>query len=1226
MDFAHLRTATHASLKHGLMDVEELVAYAKENGHTTLALTDANTLSQAVVFYKECQKNGIKPIIGLEASIECDLTQPSEPGESKPTSSKILLLAKNASGYRKIMDLITKSNIENIVDGQALIKQSWLKEFFAPEGTDPSSPRDVVALSGTPQTGEIPRLICDETKTLQEISKDLRPVLSAYRNIFGPDFFLEISRNDNALQDVWVERTVQLSQATGIPVVATHGVMFGAREDFFPHEIHAAITTGQAIDDPSYVPASTREQYYRSTAEMEELFSDIPEALENAGLVAQKCSPLLELGVNHLPNYPVPEGQNLNDEFVKQSEEGLAWRLEQLFPDPQVRAEKQVEYSARLKEEIDVILNMDFPGYFLVVSDFIRWSKSQGIPVGPGRGSGAGSLVAYSLAITDIDPIEHNLLFERFLNPERVSMPDIDIDFCRDRRDETIGYIFDRYGAESVAQISTFSTLAAKAAIRHVGKVLNYPLPFVDQIARLVPGTVGISLDAAMEEEPRLQEMFDNDKRARRILSMAKKVEGRYLTTGVHAGGVIIAPGKITEYASMQRAQGKDVMVTQFDKDDAEESGLIKFDLLGLKTLTSINQAVGLINQRPERKDNPLDLAHISLEDKNAIELIKSAKTYGVFQLEGGGMRKLLASFRPDCFEDVTAALALYRPGPLNSGMVDSFVKRKHGEEDISYYHERLEELLKPTYGIIVYQEQVMQIAQAIAGYSLGGADLLRRAMGKKKPEEMAKERVKFEEGAAKNGVDPKLATELFDVMEKFAEYGFNRSHSAAYAMLSIQTAYIKANYPAEFFASYMNIELGNTDVLALATRDARDLGLEIGLPNINEGEVWFQPQAEEKRVVYGLAALKGASQNVINDIVECRKQTGDFTSLKDFLYRVNDYLRAQGRNMQMKQTAESLIRAGAFDKLNPNRAELIAQLAEELDYIGKLNKRHASSSSVKGDVLLPALWESIGVEAIPAPVKTRANQKPLVEPGLPDPSSYKTWTELERLQNENRALGFMLSAHPYGAHARELGGFLAGLPLHEFENTEDFSSHLIGGVVEDIFERTYSGRKIVNVTIGNGHSSKRVTVFEDQFTPNAKKFKVGAFLAFEASFKPSRNPQYPEKNVTAQQVFDKNDLNALLVQKVNIACTKEELSILQDLQKEHGGKRITTSVYIPDGEDRFFRADLPNVKWADTPDALSALKDKFQDRVEFSYAEQLSFSKPKAQKQFNNRSFKGKP
>ena len=1194
MSFVHLRAHSHYSVQKGLLGVEDLVAKAVENGHDAVALTDLSTMFGFVSFQDAAKSKGVKPIVGLEVLLDTDLTDPDNRDDTR-----LLLIAENNEGYSKLMQLITRANMENLRDTGAYVKQSWFKEM----GTE-----GLLALTGNPDHGEIPRAACLENAS--DAGTQLRKVLPVYRELFPDRLFLEVSRYGHEKEDLWVQRLAQLSASTQIPLVATHDVLFKNREDFFAHEVHSAISAGQQVLDPTYIPAATREQYYRSTEEMEELFSDLPQAVENASLLGQRCNVNVKLGVNHLPNYPLPEGESSIDEyFVKSAKAGLEDRLKKLFPDDAVRSAKRPEYVARLDEEINVILNMKFPGYFLVVSDFIRWSKKNGVPVGPGRGSGAGSLVAYSLNITDLDPIEHSLLFERFLNPERVSMPDIDVDFCRDRRDDTLKYLFERYGHDSVAQISTLMTLAAKAAIRHSGKALNYPHPRVDEIARLVPKRPDISLEEALEEEPKLKELYDNEKTVRRLLDMALKLEGSTLSYGVHAGGIVISPTRIDDFSPMAKAE-KGVMVTQFDKDDVEKAGLIKFDLLGLKTLTLLDRARDLINERPDRQDNPLVLEDISIHDPGALELLRQGNTYAIFQLESRGMSKLVKELKPDTFEDVVALLALYRPGPLGSGMVESFVRRKHGEEEISYYHPKIEKILRPTYGIIVYQEQVMQIAQEIAGYTLGGADLLRRAMGKKKPEEMAKERSKFEAGAAANGVDAELATELFNVMEKFAEYGFNRSHSAAYAVLSMQTAYLKANYPAEYFAAYMNVEIQNTDVLSLAVTDLRNMNLTILPPDINTGFSEFKA-IDDGKISYGLAALKGSSIKSIDDIVAARETHGNFESLPDFLHKVNKYMRDNGRNMQLKGVTEALINAGAFDSINPNRAELSAALPEQLDYLGKLNRRQAAKSNEAGEVLLPSLWDAVGIVPIPAPTKASRKQKPLEEPVWPLEGEVMPWSDLEKLTREAKSIGYYLTGHPFFAHAQELGGLKAAIPLEQVNDYEDnpYNSVLVAGVVAEMREHVpANGRKMAFVKLSDGDTEVETTVFADAYELGGKKIKPGAFVAFEANIKPPRK-EGRRKDVLVQQIFSKDDLRALLVKEVHVALSKEELSTLKDVAEQHHGDRVSCVAYLPDGPDRYFRAELKDIKFSGSVECLEKLRDTFPHRIKFEFTPKLSFA-----------------
>lgn len=1215
MSFIHLRARTHHSLVEGLMSPDQLIEKAKEMGHEAVALTDLGTLSALPAFYTEAKDEGVKPIMGVDLQIETDLTNPEN---TAPT--RLLLLAENVDGYRKLMEIVTRSNMENNLskDGTLLFKQSWFKEI----GTE-----GLIALSGTPEFGEIPRLAMQEDPS--KASADVKKALTVYRDLFGANFFLEVSRYGDEQEDLWVKRMVVLSTATNIPLVATHGVMFADREDFFAHEVHTAITTKVPVTDPSYKPLATREQYYRSTEDMEELFSDIPQALDNAYVIGKRCTVSNPFGVNQLPKFPLPEGESSIDEyFVKLARNGLENRLLELFPDDAVREQKRAEYTARLDEEVGIILQMGFPGYFLVVSDFIRWSKENGVPVGPGRGSGAGSLVAYALDITDLDPIQHSLLFERFLNPERVSMPDIDVDFCRDRRDETVQYIFDRYGHASVAQIATVNTLAARAAIQHSGKALNYPFHFVNEIKALVPKSPDITLEKAFEQTPKLGELYERDPRVKRLLNMALKLEKTSLTTGVHAGGVVISPTVIEDFAPMMRSE-KGVMVTQFDKNDVEKAGLIKFDILGVKTLTLLDGIVKLINKREEFKDAPFKLRSISNEDGPGLELLREGRTYGVFQLEGRGITNLLKKIQPECFEDVATVLALYRPGPLESGMVDTFIARKRGEEEPSYFHPKLEKILKPTYGVIVYQEQVMQIAREIAGYSLGGADLLRRAMGKKDPEKMAKERSKFEAGAIQNGVDPALATQLFDLMEKFAAYGFNRSHSAAYAVLSMQTAALKASYTVEFYTAYMTVERDKTDVLADAVKDARAHGIEVLAPDVNEGGADFEV-VNDKALRYGLAGLKGVSHKTVEDIVGARNEFGKFETLPDFLHKMNKYMRARGRNAQLRSISEHLIRAGAFDSINPNRALLLSALPAQLEYIGKLNKRSGQNED-QGELLLPNLWSAAGVQPIAAPVKsTKRIKKPLIEPEFPAENSVKAWTEMEKLDGEMKSIGFHFSGHSYGANLRNFHGLEAAIRFGDVEAYDNpYQTVLLAGVVADVFERTTSsganeGRKWANIRISDGKKELRVAAFSEVYEQWEGKLKPGQFVAFEASIRESKNPQYPDKNINAQQILRVEDLEALLAKEVHIALTKDELPVLQSLAANHGGDRVGCVVYLPDGEDRYFKAALPNVKFSGSVECLAAIKSAFPHRVHMNFTPSISFAPaPSKQNRQNKNSFR---
>ncbi|MBS7203999.1 MAG: DNA polymerase III subunit alpha, partial [Haemophilus parainfluenzae] len=789
--FVHLRTHTDFSMIDGIVKVKPLVKACAANNMVALALTDFTNFCGVVRFYGETLSSGIKPIIGADVHVKSELC-----GEELFT---LTLLAKNNEGYKNITLLLSKAYQRGYVD-LPYIDQEWLIEHR--EG--------VIVLSGGTQ-GDIAK------KLLKENISEAESAVSFYQEFFPDHFYLSLSRTGRPDEERYIQAALKLAEEHDLPLVATNDVVFLAPDDFEAHEIRVAIHDGYTLDDPKRPKRYTEQQYFRSEEEMCDLFADIPSALENTVLIAQRCNVTLRLGQYFLPQFPTGE-LSTEDYLVMKAKEGLEERLAFLFPDEKVRAERRPEYDERLQVELDVINQMGFPGYFLIVMEFIQWSKDNDIPVGPGRGSGAGSLVAYALKITDLDPLEFDLLFERFLNPERVSMPDFDVDFCMDGRDRVIDHVAETYGRGAVSQIITFGTMAAKAVIRDVGRVLGHPYGFVDRISKMIPPDPGMTLAKAFEAEPQLQVAYDSDEEVKALIDMARKLEGVTRNAGKHAGGVVISPSLITDFAPLYCDNEGLHPVTHFDKNDVEYAGLVKFDFLGLRTLTIIKWALDMINARLAREGKPpVDIAAIPLDDPESFDLLKRSETTAVFQLESRGMKDLIKRLQPDCFEDIIALVALFRPGPLQSGMVDNFIDRKHGREEVSYpdanyQHESLKPILEPTYGIILYQEQVMQIAQVLAGYTLGGADLLRRAMGKKKPEEMAKQRSVFKEGAEKNGVDGELSMKIFDLVEKFAGYGFNKSHSAAYALVSYQTLWLKTHFPAEFMAAVMTSEMDNTD------------------------------------------------------------------------------------------------------------------------------------------------------------------------------------------------------------------------------------------------------------------------------------------------------------------------------------------------------------------------------------------------------------------------------
>ncbi|MDH5181476.1 MAG: DNA polymerase III subunit alpha, partial [Gammaproteobacteria bacterium] len=850
--FVHLHLHTEYSLANGLIRIKPLAKAVAENRMPAVAVTDQSNLFAMVKFYRAAMAAGIKPIIGADLWVhnEADPNQPS----------RLVLLCKDNDGYRNLTHLVSLSFREGQHRGIPMLDKQWLNGFS----------HGLIALSGG-HVGDIGMALhagrVDEAERL----------LAQWQGWFPNSFYLELQRTGREGEDEYIQAAVDLAIRRDVPVVATNDVHFLKEDDFEAHEVRVCIHDGRTLDDPRRPKRYSPQQYLRSAEEMCELFADIPAAIANTVEIAKRCNLSLTLGKNYLPDYPVPPGMGIEDFLARESRHGLAARLQKLLnpAQPDYTARKK-EYEDRLELELDVINKMGFPGYFLIVADFIKWAKANGVPVGPGRGSGAGSLVAYALTITDLDPIEYDLLFERFLNPERVSMPDFDVDFCMEGRDRVIDYVAQYYGRDKVSQIITYGSMAAKAVVRDVGRVLGHPYGFVDRIAKLIPFEVGITLDKAMEQEEAFKELYETDEEVRVLLDMARSLEGLSRNAGKHAGGVVIAPSKLTDFTPLYCEQGGGSLVTQFDKDDVEAIGLVKFDFLGLRTLTIIDWAVQAINIRQAQQgEAPIDITAIPLDDAETFRLLKDCATTAVFQLESRGMKDLIKRLQPDTFEDIVALVALFRPGPLQSGMVDNFINRKHGRETVSYpdaqyQHDSLKPILEPTYGIILYQEQVMQIAQVLAGYSLGGADLLRRAMGKKKPEEMAKQRAVFAEGAKNNNIDPDLAMKIFDLVEKFAGYGFNKSHSAAYALVSYQTAWLKAHYPAQFMAAVLSADMDNTDKVVTLIDECRDMKLSVEPPNVNVCRYQFTAK-DDQTIVYGLGAIKGVGESAIDSVISER-------------------------------------------------------------------------------------------------------------------------------------------------------------------------------------------------------------------------------------------------------------------------------------------------------------------------------------------------------------------
>ncbi len=925
--FVHLRLHTEFSLLDGLVRIKALVKKSAQMGMPAVAVSDQTNFYGLVKFFKAATGAGIKPVFA------CDFLVLEEPEEGAP--HLITLFAQNDKGYRNITELISRAYQKGQHRGVAYVTRDWIAEFA--EG--------VIALSGA-KRGEIGKaLVAGKAEQADEL-------LNIWRAIFPDRYYLEIQRTYREYDEEHLHAAVALAERSACPLVATNDVRFIDRSEFDAHEARVCIHEGRALDDPRRAKNYTEHQYLKSPEEMAELFADIPEALQNSVAIAQRCSVPVQLGKCYLPDYPIPEGMTMDEFFRKISYEGLDDRLATLFDtSAESFAQTRKEYIERLEFELDIIIQMEFPGYFLIVMDFIQWAKDQDIPVGPGRGSGAGSLVAYVLKITDLDPLEYDLLFERFLNPERVSMPDFDVDFCMDNRDRVINYVAETYGRDAVSQIITFGTMAAKAVVRDVARVQGKSYGLADKLSKMIPFEPGITLEKALEAEEPLRDFLAADEEAQEIWAMAKQLEGVTRGVGKHAGGVVIAPTKLTDFSPLYCDETGAGLVTQFDKGDVEDAGLVKFDFLGLRTLTIIDWAIKIIDKKRLETDEPhLDIMSIPLDDKATFDLLQGAVTTAVFQLESRGMKDLIKRLRPDSFEDIIALVALFRPGPLQSGMVDNFINRKHGREDVSYpdsqyQHEWLKPILEPTYGIILYQEQVMQIAQELAGYSLGGADMLRRAMGKKKPEEMAKQRSAFEEGAKSKGVDPTLAMKIFDLVEKFAGYGFNKSHSAAYALVSYQTAWLKTHYPAEFMAATMSSELQNTDKIVIFIEECRAMKLDYHLPDVNEGGFLFTVN-KAGAIIYGLGAIKGLGEGPVDNIIAARNEGSPFINLFDFCERTDP------RKVN-KRAMDALIRSGSFDSLGVERAILLGATTEAVKAaLQSAGNRDAGMVDLFGDVV----------------------------------------------------------------------------------------------------------------------------------------------------------------------------------------------------------------------------------------------------------------------------------
>ncbi len=1154
--FIHLRVHSDFSMVDGLSKVPPLVKQVAAMGMPAMALTDFTNLCGLVKFYGTAHSCGIKPIIGA------DFTLRSE--EFADELTKITLLAKNNTGYKNLTLLISEAYLRGHIQHQPVIDKLWLIKHA--EG--------LIVLSGG-KRGEIGQALLKGNQALAEKCAEF------YQTHFADHFYLELVRTGRADEESYLHFALDFAAQMDLPVVATNEVVFLKQEQFDAHEIRVAIHDGYTLEDPRRPKNYSPQQYLRSEQEMCELFADIPEALENSVEIAKRCNVTVRLGEYFLPNFPTG-GLAIEEFLVVKSKQGLEERLAFLFPDPQVRAERRPEYDERLDIELQVINQMGFPGYFLIVMEFIQWSKDNDIPVGPGRGSGAGSLVAYALKITDLDPLEYDLLFERFLNPERVSMPDFDVDFCMDKRDQVIDHVAELYGRDAVSQIITFGTMAAKAVIRDVGRVLGHPFGFVDRISKLIPPDPGMTLEKAFKAEPALQELYDVDEEVKELIDKCRILEGCTRNAGKHAGGVVISPTTITDFAPLYCDAEGHHPVTQFDKNDVEYAGLVKFDFLGLRTLTIIDWALGLINpRRIEQGEKPLRIEEISLQDAASFRLLQNSETTAVFQLESRGMKELIKRLKPDCFEDIIALVALFRPGPLQSGMVDNFIDRKHGREAISYpdekwQHESLQEILEPTYGIILYQEQVMQIAQVLAGYTLGGADMLRRAMGKKKPEEMAKQRAIFKEGAEKNGVDGELAMKIFDLVEKFAGYGFNKSHSAAYALVSYQTLWLKTHYPAEFMAAVMTADMDNTEKVVGLVDECLRMGLTVLPPDINSGLYRFNVDSNGA-IVYGIGAIKGVGEGPIEAILDSRNKNGYFKDLFDFCARID-------LKKVNKRVIEKLILAGALDRLGPHRAAMMASLDDAVKAASQHHQAEAFGQTDMFGVLTDA----------PEEVEKKYTQVP-------------PWPEKVWLDGERETLGLYLTGHPINQYLKELPKYTSCRLNEAAPTRRDQSLTLAGLVIAARVMTTKRGSRIGLMTLDDRSGRIEVMLYSDALDRYAELLETDKILVVSGQV--SFDDFNGGLKMSAREVMDLGSAREKYARALSVSIVESQVDEkfferFSQILEPHRAGTIPVNVYYQRVDARA-RLTL-GTEWRVTPndtllDELQQLLGKDQVELEFN-------------------------
>lgn len=1106
MAFVHFGVHSEFSITDSIVRIKALVAAAKADAQPALALTDLSNLFATVKFYRACLGAGIKPIIGAEVLTD-------------DANHRVILLAMNNDGYKNLTRIVSFGFTDGLhydhSRGKPIVSTEQI--FTHADG--------VIALL-TEQSHVGQALMSNTPERADEL-------IHAWQQRFSNRLYFAIKRTSRAGEDAYIQAVIHASHRHQLPIIAHNDVRFISQEDFDAHEVRVCIAGSYVLADPNRPKEYSDAQYLKTQKQMSDLFADLPTVIDNTISLAKRCNVILTLGENRLPDYPVPVGESIESFFRSESARGLDKRLDKLYP-PISRgddwADVRKPYDERLKHELDIILSMGFPGYFLIVMDFIRWAKANGVPVGPGRGSGAGSLVAYALNITDLDPLHYELLFERFLNPERVSMPDFDIDFCIEGRDRVIDYVASKYGREAVSQIITFGTMAAKAVVRDVARVQGKSYGLADKISKLIPKTPGISLAQALEQEALLNDLLNNPDNmdyedANEIWEMALKLEGITRNVGKHAGGVLIAPTKITDFTAIYCDEDGH-RVSQFDKDDVEAAGLVKFDFLGLRNLTVISAAVRNINARRVKENQaPIELDDLPLDDKDTfLNVLQPAKTTAVFQLESAGMKKYLRKLKPSNIDDVIAMCALYRPGPLDAGMVESYIERKHGREQVIYDHPNLESILEPTNGVIVYQEQVMQISQTMAGYSLGGADMLRRAMGKKKPEEMAKQREIFISGATQKGIDPTVSGGVFDLMEKFAGYGFNKSHSAAYGVLAYQTAYLKHYYPAEFMAAVLTSDMNNTDNVVFFINDCREnFNLTVDNPSVNRSE-WYFVADTPSNIIYGLGAIKGVGEGAVESIVTARKQDGDFTDLYDFCRRVDT-------KKVNKRTLEALIKAGCFD-------DFAKTLRPELD--------ETQYHQIRGALMTQ----------LPSAVKAAEQNRQNSEMGIMDlfgeidsvttapplPTGHDIiWADKYRLKAEKDTLGLYLTGHPIDEYRQEIRHYTANQSLDKLSDTGYNGTTLFAGLVMDV--ANFGNR--VAITIDDGTSRLEVSCYSERYNRIKNRIKVDEVLIIKGSIREANERVFAR----LEDAYGMIDARIKWLKKINIKLHGHDTNRLTKLQ-----------------------------------------------------------------------------